>query len=700
MRRLRIVNISLSIVLTLIFLTFGLTVFSISYLRLFESFGDLFNSIKLYFEGLFTGFYTPPVKVLEKSDVLKWNAILPDDVERFKFNFKVFFKVLFSLENLKYFFVVLGNKIEKGARVITIVLPLIVLLFFLMKMLYYRPNTNHNKDTFSLRIYKWIMRKTIYPLKRFLRQYREYLSEYSHIWKLWVLGWVIQLNLGSIIVELFAFIFYFILTYDVKSIYGQVVKLSVDLQVFFKYAPLWTLPIIIYYFFDKWRKRVAISRLRHFEARNCGFINSLPISTMGCGSMGKKKTTLITDMALSQEVMFRQKALEIMQKADIKFPKFPWIQLENELNLCMEFGSVYNLATVKDWVKKKEQRFNRHNDVNLQLYGYDMFNYGREFSDGLYVKDLFEIIKTYAQAYFIYVITSSLIVSNYSIRSDNKMISQGNLPLWLTDFFGETKRVGRYSHIIDFDALRLGRKVIENNPKSGSFEFGVAVITEIGKERGNMLELKEVKKGVDETNQKNDLFNAWLKMCRHNATVDNFPFIKVLVDEQRPESWGADARELCDVLYVVDSTELKLSIPCYTIEEMISEWAYNKFFDFYTDMRFKRGDNTLLVHILKGITAWLFKRNLRVINKYGYSQLEIEKQKGTLDGQVVYKKYYLMNQKIYNKRFTTDCFSDYFNELARECNLGLNDYENYEGIKATVEELKMQNSYFINSLYK
>ena len=69
--------------------------------------------------------------------------------------------------------------------------------------------------------------------------------------------------------------------------------------------------------------------------------------------------------------------------------------------------------------------------------------------------------------------------------------------------------------------LRLGKKVLENNPKAGSFEFGVVAITEIGKERGNNLELKEVKKVTNETNQKNDLFNSWLKMCRHSATIDN-----------------------------------------------------------------------------------------------------------------------------------------------------------------------------------
>ena len=123
------------------------------------------------------------------------------------------------------------------------------------------------------------------------------------------------------------------------------------------------------------------------------------------------------------------------------------------------------------------------------------------------------------------------------------MIDSGNFPMWIYDFFPEaTSCEGRHAHIIDYDALRLGRKVFEDNPKIGSFEFGVLVMSEIGKERGNNLELREIKKSKDETNQKNDLFNSWLKMCRHSATIDNFPFIKVFTDEQRPESWGADAQ--------------------------------------------------------------------------------------------------------------------------------------------------------------
>ena len=63
-----------------------------------------------------------------------------------------------------------------------------------------------------------------------------------------------------------------------------------------------------------------------------------------------------------------------------------------------------------------------------------------------------------------------------------------------------------------------------------------------------------------------------------------------------------------------------------------------------------------------------------------------------MDGEAEKKKYYVINKKIYSRRFTTDCFSDYFNELAKKSNIGLNDYMEYETERASVEELKMQNS--------
>ncbi len=701
MNRRKTFNIWLTVVITAAFALLGVFVFGSSYLRFGESVKDFGLSVGYYFCSLFGLEHDIVPSVTEYSSVIDWDILLPSDFEGFTSQAKSFFSLLVDGENFAGYWTKVGDVMLVLLKVVAIILPCLLVLGLVIWRLYKSGNTKHNKDTVPLKVFKSFSRCLYLPLKRTVLSYRDFLTEHRAVWILWAVMWAFHLNAASIVMGFLAYYFYFVLSFDIANLYVQVCKLFIDLQVIFRYFPWWIIAFVCWLLFDRWRKNIAQNRLRHFEARNCGFINELPIVSMACGSMGKKKTTLITDMVLSQEVMFRQKALEILQQNDMKFPYFPWIAFEDELRRCMEHGTVYNLASVKAWVVLKRSRFMRHRNAQTQLYGYDYARYGTTFDDSLKISRLFGVLETYAQAYFIYVIQSSLIVANFSVRTDNLMADNGNFPMWLTDFFPERRRTqSRHAHILDFDVLRLGRKVLENNPKAGSFEFGVVGITEIGKERGNNLELKEVKKGSDDTNQKNDLFNSWLKMCRHSATVDNFPFIKVFTDEQRPESWGADARDLCDVVHIVSSGDTRLSLPFYTIEEMLSEWVFNRFISLYYDFRFRRGDNTLLVHLLKSVTAWLWRRNLRIYNRYGYSILKIEKERGTMDGKTENKKYYLMSAKLYAQRFSTDCFSDYFNDMAAKSKTGLMDYLEYATEKATVEELKMQNSYFINSLYK
>ena len=691
------INIAITIVLTIGFVALGIFVFSSSYLRLHEACLDIGSSAQYYFCELFEISHDITPTVTEYSKVFVQETIsLPQDYTGLQTETVSYFALLFSSENLTSYIASAGSAV----KLLVLLLPCIVLIFMLIKRLYMRTNTKHNKDTVPLRAFKRAASVVYHPAKKFTAQYIAFLRRYSWVWKAWIVLWALNLNLASITIAFLAYYFYFAVSFDLTTIYVQVIKFVTDLQILFKVFPWWSLVIVGWLLFDRFRKRVAQRRLHHYEARNCGFINELPIVSITCGSMGKKKTTMITDMALSQEVMFRQKALDILQKADMKFPYFPWICFEKELRKCIECDTVYNLATAKEWVRKKRMRVESHGNADLQLYRYDYAKYGLQYDDALKISNLFEILETYAQAYLIYVVVSSLIVSNYSVRTDNTFADTGNFPLWFSDFFPKGhKDASRHAHILDFDTLRLGKKVIENNPRAGSFEFGVVAISEIGKERGNNLELKEVKKSTEDTNQKNDLFNSWLKMCRHSATVDNFPFIKVFTDEQRPESWGADARDLCDIIHITASSEQKLVLPFYTIEDMLSEWAFNKFINLYYDFRFRRGDNTLLVHILKSVTAWVFRRNMRIHNRYGYSTLKIEKERGTMDEKPAKKVYYIINRKIYSRRFTTDCFSDYFNELAKKSKVGLNDYMEYLTERATVSELKQQNSYFINALY-
>ena len=688
----RVLNILLTILLTIGFILLGVFVFRSSFIRLGYAFKDFGLSVAYYFCVMFDIKHNITPTVNTVPDVQTPQVTLPTDFNGFKENTAQYFNLLFNSDNFNGWLGHISGVMADLAEILVIILPCIVVLILVIKALYNRENNKHGKDTVPLKVFKVISKVTYQPLKRFTAGYVAFIKENRWILACWIMLWAFNFNLATIVVEFFAYYFYFAVEFDFGTVYTQFVKLFADLKTPFIYFPYWALLFLIYPLFDKFRKRIATSRLRHYEAKNCGFINELPIVSLTCGSMGKKKTTAITDMALSQEVMFRQKAFDILQKNDMKFPMFPWILFEKAMQTEIENGRVYNLATVKCWVVSLEAR--------CELFGYDGERYGLEYDNGLKAENVYDVLSTYAQAYFIYIIESSLIVSNYSIREDNLLIDSGNFPIWLIDFFPTNfRRDSRHAHILDFDILRLGKKVLENNPNAGSFEFGVIGITEIGKERGNNLELQEKKKNADEANQKNDKFNSWLKMCRHSATVDNFPFIKVFADEQRPESWGADARDLCDVLNIVSSGELKLAMPFYTIGDMLAEWAFNRFLGLYYDFRYRRGDNTLLVHILKSATAWLWKRNVKIYNRYGYSVLKIEKERGTMDGKVQRKKYYLMSAKIYRKRFATDCFADYFNDMALRTNVGLNDYREYLTECASVSELQAQNSYFINALY-
>ncbi len=450
------------------------------------------------------------------------------------------------------------------------------------------------------------------------------------------------------------------------------------------------------------RRKIGYARLNHFERRDRGFINERPIVVMVCGTMGKKKTTMITDMALSQEIMFRDTAFEKLLQADLKFPFFPWINLENAIKHAMELHYIYNLATCRQFVKTCRRAWRKGKDG--AIFGYEFERYGTTSDNKLYIENLWSVINDYTQLYFIYVIESSLLISNYSIRTDSVLDSIGNFPLWNSELFRRDSRMlaaySRHAHILDFDTLRLGRRVVAENKKANSFEFGVLNITEIGKERGNNLELQEKKKNSNETNQKNDLFNYSLKMIRHSATVDNFPFVRVIVDEQRPESWGADARDLCEIVHIDECSSMRLAMPLFALGDLLIEWFVGKFQQRYYRYRYDRGDNTLPMYLYHGLAAKLNKYRNGIYNTFGYMKMDILVENGTQDGVQKAKNYYLMCKKIYSKRFSTDAFSDYFNQKALRSAVGINDLDEFATEKASLGEMLSENSYFFNDLVK
>ena len=669
--------------------------------RLCESVRDIWTSLKFYVSELFGFNLCAEPTVICFSEKIPPVFVLPDDWGEVYEKISAYFIKCVSIENIKEYGAFLSGKMLVFSRITVIIFPFIIALVFLFHSYMNKENNEYDKDSRALTLYKRFIGKVISPVASWIKDMFAFINERKYYLKVWIAMWLLYFNIFTIIIEFIAYYLYFVAAFEVGTLLIQLQKLITDLSVMFRFVPLFVWAIIAFMAFDKIRKNVGYRRLMHFENRNKGFVSERPIVYMVCGTMGKRKTTAITDMALSLEAMFRDKAFEKITENDMKFPFFPWVNLENAIKTAMKYHEVYNLATVREYVRKKRGRWNK-TPCRAKIYNYDYERYGLFCDDKLKVSDVWEVIEIYAQSYFIYVLESSLILSNYSIRTDGIMRDKGNFPLWDNDFFRrDSKSIAersRYSHILDFDSLRLGKKMIENNLRADSFEFGVVVITEVGKERGNTLELSEKKKYDENANQKNDLFNSWLKMVRHSATVDGYPFVKVITDEQRPESWCADARDLCDIVHIAGCGETLLAMPCFALAELLYDMIFGRFISLYYKYRHNRSDNTLPMYLMKSVTAKINGYYTGIYNRFGYSVLDVLSESGTQDGNLKEGKYYLMIKKIYSKRFSTDCFSDFFEKKALRSPVGIDDLKEYVSEKASICELKEQNSYFINEL--
>ncbi len=687
--------------ITLGFLALAVFVFRYAPFRIIESFRDLWTSLVFYISDVFDLDLNCNITILEFTSqpfVMPFN--LPNSWEEFKVLWGQYWQAFIKWGNICAYFADIGDFLYYTAKVLTLLMPLLMCLILLLNQ-ESKTNNDYNIDSRPLKAFKRVERKLIVPVFRWCKAFVQFLKENPVYLKIWAWIWAYNFNIISIVVEAIAYYLYLIASFNLVSLYIQVLKLLMDMSIMLDFLPgiVWVVLALI--IVHAVRRRIGFKSLDHMENKDRGFINERPVVIMLCGTMGKKKTTMITDIALSQEIMLRDKAFEKILECDLKFPFFPWIIFENEFKKAMKHHSVYNLATARRFVRSKKKKFQKHPHIK-NIFAYNYARYGMTYDDNLRVIDIWEVLETYAQLYFVYVIQSSLLISNYSIRTDNVLDDIGNFPLWNADLFKKDSKMidaySRHAHILDFDSLRLGRKILEDNDKADSFEFGVINITEIGKERGNNLELQQIKKNDDNTNQKNDLFNSWLKMVRHSATIDNFPFVKIITDEQRPESWGADARDLCEIVHIDECSKMKLAMPLFALEELVIDFVLDKFVYKYYNHRYERGDNTLMMYLFHAFGAFLHRYKLRTYNQFGYYKLSLKVEQGTQDSDMKDSPYYLMCKKIYSKRFSTDCFSDFFNEKALRSAIGIDDLSEFKTEKASFEEMLSENSYFFNDL--
>lgn len=694
------------IAITLGCVAFTLFKFTGSFVRITEALRDFGLSVAYYFCTIFDIPYSFTLKVNDFSSMSMPSVIIPETWEVFKVSWGQFWQLWATKENFLAYLSILNNILGRGGKVLVLLLPAMVgVAYFFLRQYSKQKQGEHAEDSVSLRIWKRIVRKTYFPVKCWVLSFVDFVRGHRRYLFLWALIWAFNFNAFTIVFEFIAYYLYFVFSFDVLNLYRQVYKLFADLAPMIMFVPLWAWAIIGLYFFDRFRKRIAYSRLWHMERRNDGFINARSMVLMVCGTMGKGKTTVLTDICLSTEMMFRDKAYELILENDMRFPNFPWIKLEDMLRWAIGTHYVYNLATCKRFIRMLEVRWERFGRAQEKVFDYDYKYYGLWYDDGAKMVYLWDVLETYAQLYLIYVMESSLIVSNYSIRTDMLLSDIGNFPMWNADFFKRDSRLidsySRHAHILDWDFMRVRQTLAEDTPYRHALEFGVVAASEIGKERRNALELRNrsVKASDKETNQLNDGFNDGLKMRRQSATVDNYCFLKIVSDEQRPESFGSDARDLFDIINIDNRRDVSLAMPFFALGELVyallSKWFYGK----YVNGRFNRGDYWFSGYFVKNVVGSIVHYYERIYKRFAYNRLDVQLEKGTLDGKYEENRYYLSWKKIYSKRFDTACMSGYWEARAALSPVGLNDIPEYETERATWDELLRQNSYFMNELY-
>ena len=700
-------------VITLCFVLLGVFVFFGAVGRIIEAVRDLGLSVAYYFCELFfiPHNITPTVNTFPKIPFFNFmggaeapDIPIPEDWQTFADNWSVYWQLWASGENFLAYLSSFEQLLIILSQSLLIIVPAILIAYILFSRLLKNQNNDYDKDSRPLQIFKRVSSVTYRPVRAWLLRFLGFVRDNGIYWKTWLALWLFYFNIFTIFLEFIAFYLYFVVSFDFTTIYRQVYKLLLDLWTGLTFFPLWIWAIAVIVFLSFMARKVAYFRLRHDERKNRGFLNERGVVTIVGGVMGAGKTAFITDMALSAEVQLRDQAFEIILECDLKFPYFPWCNLENELKRAITFHQVFSVPSCKAWLQKKRQRWEK-SSCRAKIFNYDYERYGLECDDKLKVSAVWSVAEDYACAYFIYTVQSSLLLANYSIRVDGLLSYLGNFPLWNSDFFRRDSRMqqaySRHAHILDFDMLRLGKILLKDNPNRNAFGFGVYVISEIDKERKNTPELSEVKRNTEECNQKNDLFGVLLKMSRHACVIANRVFVKVLADLQRFGSLGGDVRELGEVVTIEAQSEIVPVLPFFSpfhFFALLYDWLFSRFINLYTRYRYIRADNTLSMYLFKGLTAVMQRHYKAVCNTFGCGILSLSVESGKMDGEQLSRRWYKMPKKVYANRYSTDCLAGIFERRSAQNNVGLDDLREYAGGRATWEELQLQHSFFQNDM--
>ena len=655
-----------------------------SYIRLFYSVIDFF--VGLVYAVFFNSSWCPEPRVNELIGV-NVSSYFPTSWITLKEDFNLIIELLFSKDNFLNYLIYINPKITFVTQLLML-LVLGIALFMLIK-LFIKPaqNNDYGAETKACRMFKRICAKVFTPSWDYLKSLYSFFRERRYYFIPAVIIFLCSTNLATILVAFMAYYFYLCGSTEFSSLIYQLYKLSADIIILLGTLPLPVWLCIGVAVFNKITIYFAYARLDRQEHKNSLFLDNLGIVVFIIGVMRAGKTALLTSLLISQAIKFRRMSKKIMLKVHSHFPYFPYAVYQQELQALIKAKKIKSLAGMERYVAKRKKRF-LENPCPENLYGYDYERYGYRYDDGLVISDIWDELLKFGHAYLVFT-EPTYFVCNYAVRENHRLVSVGNMPDWDMEIFRRESfdGDGEYAHILDHDMLRPGKKMNPGKNVYGTLEYAIIGEAEIDKERANTLELQETKAKEDECNQKNDLYNQHLKMMGHGGMIDFMCFVRMFCDSQRASSWGADGRELSDVISIDAVSEDRLALRFFHWRALLRD-IFQGIHDSGTFSHwFNRGDTSLPVYLLWKLTCKYLNYCERIQNTFGYRVQRISRQAGTEEGPKTEYKYYDQNKKVRAGMYATDSHVSYFRKNNLRANLSLDEVERYSTLHPTYEEM-------------
>jgi len=562
-----------------------------------------------------------------------------------------------------------------------------------------------SRESWELKSWKWVRNHPLYCFAEWLKDYAKWFYHSGYFYFVCTIL-AFGLRLVSFALDVIGEYLYFFASFDLVSLLDVLMAFVISFLTAIDFVPIALKGLMAYiafrlYSYCQARKLIEGKLMPHDEA----MVNAdTGVFTLILGKMRGGKTTLATAFARIVNTVYHKNAYDNMNRVSLMFPEFPYQPFERDIVRLAGKRRIVNMQQAAAFAYRLYEKSLQKPSI---LYGYDVNRETSAFYDGAVTMGIADALAIYAESYWIYFHGSSLIASNYPIRTDDLKLDKGHLVVWdYSTFRRKNKEMGKFSllsHILVWDMLRFGKKVDPDSKWKDTAGPMVVVATEFGKEYGNMVTNSTYSANDDEANPKNDLLDYSMKLGGHLANIWHTNFFKFIADEQRSGSLSSNLVDVAQTIFTADpknQTE-KIALHLWWVEPTILDWVIRTRDKFYIKYRFNREDKTLMLHILNALASLAYQRESYVYNRFGYRECILPNCTADSSGNLTEgdkEKFYIINYIDFAYRFESACMKDFLNAKKSDAIRGFFDLPNYKNIMPTKDEWDIQGSYVVSDL--